>query len=97
MFWSIRWYTTLPDLKINKLNEDVTKAEAKKRSGEREPMVVLKAEKTMKGEKCKAATEKDVDKHKKLICYRCGKSNHISKECTSKAHICYNCMQGVDN
>ncbi len=60
-------------------------------------MVVLNAETAMKGEKCKSATEKDVDKHKKLVCYRCGKSNHTSKECTSKAHICYKCKELTTN
>ncbi len=52
---------------------------------------------TMKGEKCKATIEKDVDKHKTLVCYRCGKTNRTSTECTSKAHICYNCKELTTN
>ncbi len=60
-------------------------------------MVVLNAKTTTKSEKCKAATETDVDKHTKLVCYRCGKPNHTSKECTSRAFICYNCKELTTN
>ncbi len=67
------------DLKIILLNEEAT--------------VALNVEINMKGENCKAATKKDVDKHKMLICCRCGKPNHTRKECTYKAYICCNCKE----
>ncbi len=60
-------------------------------------MVVVNFETTMKSEKCKGTTEKNADKHKKMVCYRCGKPHHTSKERTPKAYICYNCKKLTTN
>lgn len=38
------------------------------------------------------------EKEKRLIlCFRCGKNNHTSKECTSRAFLCYNCKELTTN
>ncbi|KAK9752601.1 Zinc knuckle [Popillia japonica] len=79
----------LNEIKSIMLNVEASETEAKARCGEVESTVALNAVTEInKGKEDKTNLE-----NAQKVCYRCGKPNHMSFECKSKAIICYNCKE----
>ncbi|XP_050519687.1 uncharacterized protein LOC126893470 [Diabrotica virgifera virgifera] len=84
---------SLNELKSLMINAEASETEAKARCSESESTMALNSvvENDPKGEK---QTRSEVVQK---VCYRCGKPNHMSFECKSKAIICYNCKELTTN
>lgn len=84
---------SLNEIKSMMLNTEATETEAKARCEEMETAVALNA--SAESRDSKRSGKFNVDKGK--VCYRCGKPNHMSFECKSRAIICYNCKELTTN
>ncbi|XP_044765740.1 uncharacterized protein LOC123321992 [Coccinella septempunctata] len=81
---------SLNEIKSMMLNTEATEAEAKARCEEMETTVALNAS-------VGSRDSKKFNIGKVKVCYRCGKPNHMSFECKSRAIICYNCKELTTN
>lgn len=83
---------SLNELKSMMLNAEANETEAKARCTESESTMALNVT-TENVDQKKEKLRSDIQK----VCYRCGKPNHMSFECKSKAIICYNCKELTTN
>lgn len=78
---------SLEELKSLLINEEGREKETQERANEGQALNT-----DVKKKKVESSS-----RNKNIVCYKCGKPNHFSKECKNSKQVCYNCRELTDD